>query len=443
MDATTLDQKNHGLLDRLRAPNAPIIVHYLVLVCGFLFFSLVAVRSWFFYDDWYFLRASPNILWDPHVGHWNTVPVLFFQAIQWLFGMDHYLPFAIPAILVHLTVVHFLWRIALRSGVRPWIATAISVLVTLLGAGSEALVWAVQIGFVGAIAGMLGCILVLDTPRLTVRRGIAASALVLASLATSGVAFPFILVAVILAVIRHGLLRTAGLFSVPIFCWVIWFLLSGHSAASVGRANGIGQLLLVPQFAITMVTEGLGNLFPVTVLGSIIFVALAIWWLFTLHTSAFRSTDKKTLVPYLLFIAAPAFALLTGYSRIGLGLGTATSSRYVYVTVICIMPLMVLGLNRLTRSVSLIPVVVIVLIVAAWNLVPMATGFAERIHRTDSTRAQLAETAAVIRAYPGCLPAGLRPSPQWAPDATIDDLEAWIAHGWYNPKPVPTTTPGC
>jgi hypothetical protein len=424
--------------DRLRAENAPLIAHLGVLVVGFVVFATIAVRGWFFYDDWYFLQRLPDGIWDPHVGHWSSVPTLVFLAIQRLFGMDHYLPFAIPAILAHLCAVHLVWRITLRAGVRPWLATAVSLLLTFLGAGAEALAWAVQIGFVGAITGMLGALLLLDHPRLAALRGIAVAALVLLSMASSGTSVPFVLVAVLLAWVRHGGVRTVAVFVVPVCVYAAWFLTQGRTAPASGRADGIEQLLTVPQFAVSMLSDGLGRMFPVVVLGGALFIALSMWWVFT-----FRSAETTALPAYLLFLAAPVFALLTGYSRIGTGLDTATSSRYVYVVVISITPLMALSFDHMTRRATIAPVVATVLIVAVWNMGGTALAVNERIHRTDSTRAELATTAALIHAEPGCLADGDRPSPQWAPDVTVGEVRNWIENDWYHPAPTAVASPRC
>jgi hypothetical protein len=423
---------------RLSAQNAPVVAHVVVLSVGFVVFALVAARGWFFYDDWYFLKQLPGVIWSPHVGHWSTVPALVFLGIQRVFGIDYYLPFAVPAILVHLGAVHLVWRIMLRATVRPWLATALSVLLVFLGAGAEALAWAVQIGFVGAITGMLGVVLLLDSPRLTFRRGVVTSALVLVSLASSGVAFPFILVAVILAWVRHGLLRTIAVFAAPLSAYLVWYLVQGRTEPTPDRASGLGQLLAVPQFAVSMLSDGLGRMFPIAVIGGLLFAALAIWWIFTV-----RAAGKSALLPYLLFIAAPVFALLTGYARIGNGLASATSSRYVYVVVVSITPLLALGLDRVTRRASVTPVVVVVLIVAAWSMGGTAIALSTRIHRTDSTRAELAATAALIRADPRCRAATDRPSPQWAPDVTVGDVRHWLDEGWYHPALTPAATTTC
>jgi hypothetical protein len=426
------------LRDRLRSQNAPLVVHLAVLGVGLLVYAIVATREWFFYDDWYYLTQQHDLIWSPHVGHWSSIPALIFLGLQRAFGMDAYLPFAIPAILAHLGVVHVLWRIMLRSQVRPWIATAISLLLVFLGAGAEAVDWAVQIGFVGAITGMLGVILLLDTPLLRIRRGAIIAVLVLLCLASSEVSIPFILVAVAFAWIRHGFGRTMGIFVGPFICLLTWYLLSGRQDPAAGRAKGLSQLLAVPQYAISMLSDGLGRMFPLPLLGGLVFVALGVWWIFT-----FRTAPKTATLAYLLFLAAPVFAVLTGFSRIADGLATASSSRYVYVVVVAITPLLAVGIDRLTRRTALAPTVALILVVAAWNIGGMALALNIRIDRAASTRVELAKTAALLDAQPGCLPDANRPSPLWAPDVTVGDVRRWLAQDWYHPDPLAGSPTEC
>lgn len=319
---------------------APLVVHLGILAVGLVAYTVFAARTWFFYDDWYFLVQHPDVIWSPHVGHWSTVPALVFLGLQAVFGVDHYLPFAVPAIIAHLAVVHFVWRLSIRSGVRPWIATAFSVLLVFLGAGAEALAWAVQIGFVGAVAWILGAILLLDRTRLTVLTGVSASALVLISVASSGVALPFVACAAVLGWLRHGILRTLAIFLVPIGAYATWFLLERGATPVAGAGATVGN---VAQFAVAMLSDGLGRMFPFAILGALTFIALSVWWIFTVGQARTRG-----LPAYVLFPAAPLFAALTGLARTENGISTASSSRYVYVVVIAIAPFLAVCFDRAT-----------------------------------------------------------------------------------------------
>jgi hypothetical protein len=414
-------------LDRLRTPRAALVAHLVVLGVGVVALLVVASREWFFYDDWYYLISAPGRLWAPHVGHWDTIPVLVFIAIQQVFGMDSYLPYAVPAILAHLGAVHLIWRISRRAGVRPWIATAFSVLLTFLGAGAEAIDWAVQIGYVGGLTAMLGAIVLLDRPRLRLPVGVAAAALMLAGVMCSGVALPFALAAAVIAWRRHGLLRAIAVVALPGLAWLTWFVLIGRTASTADRAVGT-QILQVPQYAVEMLSDGVGRMFPIVVLGGLVFTALGTWWLVTL-----RRVPSRAIAAYVLFPVAPVFAVLTGFSRWGLGLETASSSRYVYVVVLSIAPLMALALSRFSTRAGTAPLAALVLLVALWNAGGLSIALLERIHRADTTRAELAATAVALRADPGCFANDVRPSPQWAPDVTVGALRAWLDAGWYHP----------
>lgn len=424
--------------DWLSAPGAPLVAHLVVLATGLIAFVLVAARSWFFFDDWYFLALDPEQIWKPHVGHWNTVPALVFLAIQRLFGMDHYLPFAVPAILAHLGAVHLVWRISVRVGVRPWLATAFSALLTFLGAGAEALAWAVQIGFVGAVVGMLGVVVLLDRQRLSLGRGASVATVLLLSLASSGVALPFVPAAFALAWLRHGLLRAAAVFVVPLSAFLAWYLALGRPGGGVGPWAGLESLARVPEYAVAMLSDGFGRMFPIIVLGGLVFTALGVWWIFTI-----RLARPNEMAAYLLFLVAPTFALVTATARAEGGLDTATSSRYVYVIVISIAPFMAMCFDRATRRATSGPAVALVLVIAVWNLGGLAVALDQRVDRVDSTRTELEAAAAAIDAVPDCLDADARPSPRWAPDVTVEDLRRWIDRGWYHPRPVPVDPALC
>jgi hypothetical protein len=423
---------------RSRTFTGPVVVHWAILGAGLIVYALLAARTWFFYDDWYFLALPPGGMWSPHVGHWSTVPALVFLAVRQVFGMDHYLPFALPAILAHLAVVHFVYLLTVRSGVRPWLATAFSALLTFLGAGAEALGWAVQIGFVGAVAWMLGAVVLLDRDRLGVVRAASAAVLVLIALASSGVALAFLPSAVVLAWMRHGTLRTLAVFAVPVGAYATWFLLEGRHSLAQSSLGGFARIFAVPQFAVSMLSDGLGRMFPLAVLGGLTFTALGVWWVFTV-----REARARGLAAYLLFPAAPVFALLTGLARADTGLAAASSSRYVYVVVMAIAPFAAISFDRASRRAPVAPAVAIVLLLGVWNLGGAFQALEIRAERVASTRADLARVASVLHTAPSCLADSDRPSPKWAPDVTVGDVRRWLASGWYHPPGVTGPAPAC
>ncbi len=133
------------------------LVHGLSLVGGAVVLLVANRNQWFFGDEWNFIvnrgprGASIGVL-EPHNEHWTTVPVLVFRGLLAIVGLRSYLPYVAVLLALHLGLAHLLWRVSLRVGATPAIATALAAVFIVLGAGSENLLWAFQIAFVGVVA---------------------------------------------------------------------------------------------------------------------------------------------------------------------------------------------------------------------------------------------------------------------------------------------------
>ncbi len=406
-----------------------MIIHLAIVALGLLVFLVLAGRQWLFSDDWAFVAERQGLLFAPHVGHWSTVPYLVFLGIRNVFGIDHYLPFAVPVIVVHLLVAHLTWVVMRRIGVLPWIATAFSVLTVFFGVGSENILWAFQLGFVGAMAAMLAVIVILLRDQLGVRALVSIAALSTVAVATSGTALPLLFVAILIALTRHGLKRTLLALAPPVVIYAGWFLLVGRTAAPAGRAVG-GQILLVPKYALSMLSDGLGLVFPIPILGVLLFVVLVVWWLYGI-----RSADRVSRPAFLLFLAAPVFALLTGYSRIGLGLNYATGSRYLYFAIFAMLPFIALGLSRVLGRfrLAILPAVVLVVVVGLCNAGTLAVQLHQREAAARETRTHLSAAADLVAASPTSYSPEQQPYTKWALDVQVSDLEDFVRFGWFHP----------
>ena len=84
---------------------------------------LLQRSQWFFFDEWSFLQVKGPPMLEPHVGHWSTSPMALFHVLRDTVGMDSYLPFAFTETVAHVAVAHLIWRISLKGGANPWIAT--------------------------------------------------------------------------------------------------------------------------------------------------------------------------------------------------------------------------------------------------------------------------------------------------------------------------------
>ena len=416
----------------LRRVLSPRGIHYLALAVAAIGYSVVSTRGWFFFDDFAFIVPSQQAnIWMPHVGHWSTVPFSLFLVLRDLFGINSYLPFAIPVIVAGLAFAHVMWRFMLRVGVAPALATAFSLLLIFFGAGAENILWAFQVGFVGAMVFGMLVILILLRSRLRARDIVLVILLSIVALATSGTSLPLLAVAALIGWQRHGFRRTAALFAVPALVYATWFVLEGRFAPPAGRAS-VGQLIsAVPEYALSMLSDGFGRAFPIAVLGSLLFAATGIW-----AVLSYRGASWRQRPAYLLFLAAPLFALFTAYSRVNLGLVTATSSRYLYFAISMVLPLFALGLTRLTRRYSLQmgAVVALVGLLVVYNLGGLVSSIHERQLRSDAARERFSAALALADEYPG-VSASVRPAAQWAPDATLGDIEEFARSGEFRAGP--------
>ncbi len=413
-----------------RALFSPSGVHYAALALAAILLLAAVPRAWLFYDDWSFVVPSLQNIWAPHVGHWSTAPFLLFLGLRDVFGLNSYLPFAIPVIVAQLALAHLIWRFLRRVDVTPWVATVLSLLLMFFGVGSENVLWAFQVGFVGAMVLAMAVLMILLKDRLRPVDVALVVVLSTVALSCSGSSIPLLVVAALIGWSRHGFWRTAALLAIPAVAYLVWFALIGRTAAPAGRAEGLTQTLYgIPTFAISMLADGLGRAVPIAVLGTLAFASVAIWGVLS-----YGRASRASRPAYILFLAAPIFAILTGYSRVGLGLSTATSSRYLFFVIPVMLPLMALALDAAIRRANL-PlggVIVLLLVIVVYNAGGLLGSLVTRDARSESSRERLSATAALESQYPGADP-NVRPGGQWAPDVLLSDLEKFQANHWFTP----------
>ncbi len=404
------------LTQRLATPAG---VHVAALVVGFAVLLVVAREQWFFGDDWAILvPRSDGELLSPHVGHWNLVPALLFPLLRDAVGLGSYLPFLIPAVLVHLAVAHLTWRILLRVGVAPWIATALSVIVIVLGGGAENILWAFQFGFMGAIALGLSAVLLLDRERLPI---VPLLIVTIVAPMFSGTAIPVLAAAAIVGWVRHGFRRTVAIMLPTAVIYVTWYVLAGASAGGGTGFSGWGDLPAAALFAAAMVAGGLGRGLPWIGLGAAVAVAVAVWFAVTVR----KGIRSPAAAAYALVIGAIVFVLLTTYSRLAFGISAAASMRYAYLTIVLLLPAIGIMLTALAaRSRVWAWVVAAVLaIVAVTNLVLLSLYAAEQAAREAESRAAISSALEALRENPADETLLSTPADAvWAPDLLGSDL---------------------
>jgi hypothetical protein len=424
-------------VSRLNTDAGAAVAHYVLLAVGAVWIVFCATGQWFFFDEWAFLVPTPAATdyLAPHVGHWSAAPMLITHALESVFGLGSYWPFLLPAIAVHLGIAHLLWRIARRAGVDRWIAVALALFFTVLGAGGENILWAFQIGFMGAVLLGLGAVLIADTvsPRHPVLAAVGFIVLTVVSLTFSGTALPLLLAAALVAWRRRGFVRAALLVVPAVFVYGSWYLFANRSypMSGGGRVEGLGQLLTgVPNYAAKMFVDALQLITPVPGFGIVLFGVVLIAVL--LRAGSFWRTRPMVIA---LVAAGLAFALLTGFSRINNGFDATLQGRYVYMVISMLVPLFGVVLTAAVRrfGAPVVLAVALVLAAAVYNAGLLKQDADAQSSREIHTQEILSAAAEVVGDPSLDIADDAKPAPIFAPDVTAADLRELVENGTFVP----------
>ena len=85
---------------------APFLVFAAVQLFALVFWLNAGRLEWFYLDEWDFLaqRKATNLgdLFRPHNEHWTTVPILFYRALYFFFGLREYFPYRLVVVVFYL-----------------------------------------------------------------------------------------------------------------------------------------------------------------------------------------------------------------------------------------------------------------------------------------------------------------------------------------------------
>jgi hypothetical protein len=413
----------------------PATWHYASLAVAGVLILVLQTGQWFFFDEWSFLEPHGAGLFDAHVGHWSTSPNLVYNALVAVFGLHSYLPFAFLMTVMHLLAAHLIWRITIAVGVEGWIAVAATTVFLVFGTGAENILWAFQIGFVGAVVLGLWAFLLALRPQASALRFVAILAISLFSLTWSGTSIPLVVATAALLLARSGwrraLIYTVTTAGVYLVWWVIYASQSGPYNGGIGWYK---FTVLIPQFLGVMLILGFGDVFPAPGLGFLLLVAVAVW----LIVLVVRKRRLPGALPAVILLAAAAlFAFMTAYSRAALSVGSARSSRYIYLIVLLMLPILALAISRLAaRWRHGVPVAVALLVaLAGYQTFLLVTAAQAQSEREQSTQRLL--SAALILYNEGEPVDPLRgPDPRWAPDILMSDLIELYEDGLITIVPV-------
>jgi hypothetical protein len=301
----------------------------------------------FFADEWAFIEtrssSDPGTWLAPHNEHWTTVPILVYRLLVETVGIGSYLPYLLVVALLHVVVAALVYRLLLRSSGRIF-ALAGAVIVLFFGSGFENLFWGFQLGFIGALALGLGCLVIVDRGP-TLRRAIIVAGLLLVALMSTGVGLVVSIAVGTEWLIDRRWRRYVPILLVPAGIYLVWLVTIGRSAVAARRDPlSASALADVPTF----VADGIGNaLAAITGLPqvlAVIAVAVAI-------TIAWRRDDRG-LIPFgrVLGLGAAIAIMyaLSGLVRAQTLVGAADYPRYTYVSGVLMLVLVGALIGRVT-----------------------------------------------------------------------------------------------
>jgi hypothetical protein len=407
-----------------------LAVHLCSLALGFGAVMFAARNLWFFYDDWDFLSASgpaggPGLL-SPHNGHWSTIPMLVDRGLEAAVGLHGYLPYMAVLVSGHVVLAHLLWRWMLRAGAQPWVATPLVVMFLFLGAGWQDLLWAFQIGFIGALAFGAAAVLLVDHDGAPGPRDLGALLLAAAALMCSGVGVVMVVVAGATALLRRRWAVGAAVVGIPAAVYLAWLVATRHQQVSPGTATP-SQLLQVPDFVWTGLTGALETATGMTGAGAVLLLAMAALLLRRWQTAPTRVASACAAA-----LGAVLFLTLTGWQRIGVSLDAAAWSRYSYVTcALLLVPagVVLAGLGRRRPAVGAV-IVAVLLGATAHGAGLLITHAREQVALVQQSKARVLAAASLIRAGSPLLGGPqARPDPDLAPQLSEEGLRRLVASG--------------
>ncbi len=341
-------------------PRRAVAVHLASLVVAAAYLVWSARGSQFYADEWGFLARlegpGPTVSWllEPHNEHWTLVAKATYAGIAAVGGTGSVWPYLGLALVLHLTLVHLLWRLALQGGADATLTTIACAGLAVYAAGVENILWAFQTTLLSTM--VLGTLAFLEMTR-SRPRGWRVAALCALAVMTSGLSVVFVGLVVLAALARRRI--DLAWTAVPAAVLeLLWYLVQSPSVAT---PPGGGSLALLPVYW----ALGLGNVvagivpfrtpeqavFPSSAASTVPVVLLGAVVLLAALVAAWRRPRLRPDVMVAVFLlGAPTFVLLTSLSRLSAGIGSAMLSRYAYVGTAFLVPWALVLLTRIVRD---------------------------------------------------------------------------------------------
>jgi hypothetical protein len=407
-----------------RSAQLALLAFVAVLGVGLVLSLVFGHSQWFFLDDWDFLadRRATDLgdLLRPHNEHWMTIPVLVYRMLFRLFGLRTYVPYQLVLILLHLTAAVLLRTVMRRAGVGPWIATAAASIFVLFGAGDESILFAPNIGFVGALVLGLTQLLLADHDGPLDGRDYLGLLAGVAGVMCSGVAVSMTIVVGLAMLMRRGW-RVALFHSAPLaVIYVAWWL-----AFARGRyATATTSIELVARFVSTGFAEAYDEMGQVPGVGLALGLLLAAGLVFAWRGLDRVELGRRAAAPAAMLVGSVIFLTVTGIGRGIFGPDAARAGRYLHLVTALSLPAIAVAADALVRRSRLLgTVAVALLLVGVPGNVGLLVDHDARAKFTLGTPDLVLPLPRVAMA--DRVPRRLRPLPDSAPKVTI----GWLLDG--------------
>jgi hypothetical protein len=322
----------------VRVPHARLLVATIaVIACAAILWLARGFN--FYFDEWTVILPADSS-WTVYLQPYNEHPVMLLRLIYSVLlntvGMRSYLPYMAVLLALHATAVVLLFELVRRRA-GDLIGIGAAVLLLVMGAAWENLLWAFQIGFVGSVAcglGTLASLLRGEVPPDSrsearggggARFGLAATLLLLGSLMFSGIGLFFLIAAAVWLALTPERRRDLVWLAPVALALGVWYLAYGRSGAPPASTSLAGNVVALPLYTVWglgasvagLIGEG-GWVGPVLLLLAL--AALLFSW-------RRRQPDGFTVG---IAAALLVFYVVLGLNRAQIGYQQSGSGRYVY-----------------------------------------------------------------------------------------------------------------
>jgi hypothetical protein len=305
---------------------------------------------YFVSDSWDLLLHRGTVdgadrgLLAPHNEHWSTLPILIFRGMVSIFGVDHFVPYVLLAIVTHLVLCVLVYVVLTALGSARWPALLAALLLAFFGGGYENTMWEFQFSFVGALVLGLAAIAVRHRWPDSVPALIGANVLLILGLMSSGTGIGAVILVTTYTAYAVGVRAAIAVGIVPTLVYLAWYAAYGADArAPISEAEA---LLDIPAYVWTAFTSGLERVTGIPGSGGLLLVVLvAAPFVVRDITPQLRALACAGIVTAILHLT------LQGVGRVELGVAQADASRYAYLILALLAPAIAVTFTAVSRAV--------------------------------------------------------------------------------------------